>query len=267
MQMEIPQLHPVKVLFSIPGGELQRTPGELFRTLSELMEGRLASLVLTANRTRILSCRPVRGRSRDLDLRLHGCFLDAEAAVLSTVARYALGEAERDQRRRDLGILRRHFEEHRHRIGATRDRRPTQSVRLDPRGRTVDLREIFADLNRQYFENRIDAAITWGRALPKKRLRRGRQRTLRLGSYDEARNLIRIHRALDDPKVPSEVLESVIYHEMLHADLGSVVKGGRRFFHTPEFRRRERLYSGFADAERWLEKNLPYLLGARWKRC
>ena len=34
-------------------------------------------------------------------------------------------------------------------------------------------------------------------------------------------------------------------------------------FHTPEFRRRERLYRNLTRAERWIGENMPALLRAR----
>jgi hypothetical protein len=50
---------------------------------------------------------------------------------------------------------------------------------------------------------------------------------------------------------------------MLHADMPPEVRGGRRLFHTPEFRRRERLYRNLWRAERWINDSLPALLRAR----
>jgi hypothetical protein len=41
------------------------------------------------------------------------------------------------------------------------------------------------------------------------------------------------------------------------------VRGGKRLFHTPEFRRRERLYRNLGRAERWIGEHLAELLQAR----
>ena len=41
-----------------------------------------------------------------------------------------------------------------------------------------------------------------------------------------------------------------------------VAEQARRYVHTPEFRRKERLYPLLDRAERWIEKHLPELLRA-----
>ncbi len=231
------------------------------------MDGRLASLVLTRNRSRILSCRPVHRGSDRLDLRLHASFATAETGILKTVALYALGRFGKAQRRGALAILRRYFETHGNPGQGARPTRRPPAVRLDPLGRSLDLRNLRDRLNEAFFEGRIEVDITWGRALPRTPRRRAARRTLRLGSFDGTRNLIRIHRVLDDPQVPGEVVEAVVYHEMLHADLPAILRGGRRYSHTPEFRRREKLLPTHLKAEAWLEEQLPYLLSARLRRC
>jgi hypothetical protein len=58
----------------------------------------------------------------------------------------------------------------------------------------------------------------------------------------------------------------VVYHELLHADMPPVVHQGRRFFHTPEFRRRERRFRHHDRANAWILENLPELLRARRRR-
>ena len=82
---------------------------------------------------------------------------------------------------------------------------------------------------------------------------------MRLGTYSDHDRLIRIHRCLDSADVPAFVVESVVYHEMLHADLPVEIHNGRRRLHTPEFRRRERLFHRFTEAESWLDEHLGTL--------
>jgi hypothetical protein len=74
---------------------------------------------------------------------------------------------------------------------------------------------------------------------------------------------VRIHPALDHPSVPRWVVESVVHHELLHADLDTVVSNGRRRLHTPEFRRREREFERHDDARRWVDRHLGALLRRR----
>ena len=143
---------------------------------------------------------------------------------------------------------------------------------LRPAGEIYDLRELRDELNRDYFGGKLKVGITWGKGagLPAGRARSGarcrrrpRRSSLQLGSYSYEDNLIRIHRLLDQPRVPRYVVEAVVYHELLHAAIPPVMCNGRRYVHTPEFRRRERLFRGLARAEAWVERNLLELLRAR----
>jgi hypothetical protein len=69
-------------------------------------------------------------------------------------------------------------------------------------------------------------------------------------------NTIRINPVLDRKAVPLCVLEFILYHEMLHADLGVTRKNGRRSVHSREFRGRERLFSQYDTATAWEKRNL-----------
>ena len=138
-------------------------------------------------------------------------------------------------------------------------------VGAGPVGLALDLREVAGDLNRRYFEGRLSVDVTWGRAAGNvgKVCRRGRTSSLQLGSYSYEDNLIRVHRVLDDPGVPRYVIEAVVHHELLHADMPPEVRNGRRLFHTPEFRRRERQFRLLGKANAWIQEHLPELLRSR----
>ena len=68
---------------------------------------------------------------------------------------------------------------------------------------------------------------------------------------------------LDAPDVPRHVVEAVVHHELLHADMPPEIRNGRRCFHTPEFRRRERQFRHLEKANAWILEHLPELLRAR----
>jgi hypothetical protein len=140
---------------------------------------------------------------------------------------------------------------------ATRPRR--RRGRLETRGRCCDLADLATDINDRYFDGQLPTAITWARRRPQQPRRR-RRITLQLGSYRADLDLVRIHPALDQPWVPRYVLESVVYHELLHAALPATVQNGRRRVHTPEFRRRERLYPHLDRAQAWIQGNLKRLV-------
>jgi hypothetical protein len=136
--------------------------------------------------------------------------------------------------------------------------------RLATRGRCCDLAELASEINHRYFDGALPTAITWGRQRPqRRRRRRARRITMQLGSYHPDLDLVRIHPALDRPWVPRYVLESIIYHELLHAALPARIENGRRRVHTPEFRRRERLYPRLAEAQSWVQANLRRLVEER----
>jgi hypothetical protein len=270
---------------------------ELFRRLSRLTGGRLRSLSLTDNRRTILSVRPAprpgtpavgagTGRQQrpaqpqagsqgaPIDLRIHRSFAAAPDPVLRAVAAF-LGSAKGSAAARQaLAAIREHFAHHRlHALHAFQPLAAGGGRRLtiDPVGAVLDLREIAGDLNQRYFDGRLKVRITWGKAAgesssPAQSCRRSRTSSLQLGSYSYEDRLIRVHRVLDRPEVPRFVVESVVYHELLHADLPPVTRKGRRYFHTPEFRRRERQFRHFERADCWVRDNLQLLLRARRAR-
>ena len=238
----------------------------LLRQLSRLTRGRLQSVVLTDNRRTILSVRP--GQPRDdsrLTLRIHRSFVGAPDEVLRAVATFVESRKGSDRARQALSVLRDHFSRHR---GPTRPA-ARRRLALHPVGDSLDLRELRDDLNERYFEGRLKVEITWGKGgggAAQTCRGRARKSTIQLGSYSYEDKLIRIHRALDQPTVPRYVVEAVVYHELLHAAIPPVVQNGRRHVHTPEFRRRERLFRHTHKAEKWVEEHLPQLLKARGRK-
>ena len=222
--------------------------------LAEHMPGRLGSITLTNNRSSILSARENGGK---LDLRIHRSFAAAPDETLAAVAVFLLASKRSAARRRALATIRAFFERHQAPAEPPRRRR----IILRPIGRTFDLRALRDAVNRRYFDSELSVQITWGRGSGRRR-RKGCGFSVRLGTYSERDNVVRIHPCLDHPSVPRYVVEAVIHHELLHAAIPAVVVDGRRRIHTPEFRRRERLFSHYDEAERWIDRNLARLIGA-----
>jgi len=261
---------------------------ELFRRLSRFTRGRLRSLSLTDNRRTILSvraalptakpARPAPPAPAPIHLRIHRSFALAPDPVLRAVAAFLASTKGSATARRALIAIREHFHHHRPdpanlghpRLPGTAAAVAGKARRqsLCPAGVVLDLREVAAELNQRHFEGRLKVRITWGKAAgenahPASNCRRTRTASLQLGSYSYEDRLIRIHRVLDRPTVPRYVVESVVYNELLHADLPPVTRNGRRYFHTPEFRRRERQFRHFERADCWVRENLQQLLRAR----
>ena len=118
------------------------------------------------------------------------------------------------------------------------------------RGEFFDLDEIFEKLNAEYFR----------RSLPKPVLSWSARRTYRiLGHHDSAHETVIVSRSLDDKNVPEYVVEYVVFHEMLHIFHPTEHRNGRRFNHTPAFRKNERKFRYFEEAESWIERNVKHL--------
>ncbi len=99
-------------------------------------------------------------------------------------------------------------------------------------------------------------AVTWGR-----RTRTRARRSLQLGCYIAADDLIRVHPVLDQNWVPEWFLRYVLFHELLHAALPSERGStGRAVHHGQVFKRWEQNYPEYSRAVKWLDRNLPKLL-------
>jgi len=73
-----------------------------------------------------------------------------------------------------------------------------------------------------------------------------------MGVYFHDQQVIRIHPALDDGRVPRYFVEMVVFHEMLHQTPPSEVdREGRRIVHGPQFRAEERRYPATRRRGAW----------------
>jgi hypothetical protein len=117
-------------------------------------------------------------------------------------------------------------------------------------GDFYDLDEIFDTLNRTYFRDSLQKPVlTWSA-----------RKTYRiLGHHDSTHETVAISKSLDDKKVPKFVVEYVVFHEMLHIFHPTEHRNGRRFNHTPAFKRNERKFRYFEEAESWIERNVKHL--------
>jgi hypothetical protein len=126
------------------------------------------------------------------------------------------------------------------------------------RGVYHDLGDIYDRLNLAYFDNRIQAKVTWGRHRANSD---GRKHSIRLGSYCLESSLITIHPVLDQASVPRLCVERIVYHEMLHqACPAKKISRDRRSIHTPEFRAAEARFIGAELADGWFKANLDRIL-------
>lgn len=197
---------------------------------------RSISLVVTDNSASMLS---VKDKGKAVTVRLHRIFLSASREVLEEVADFLKNKRGRTPHIRNF------INQNIHQLR----KRPPGRVTINTEGAYYDLSLIFNSLNEEYFGGNISTSITWGKTCYK---RTARKRTL--GSYSHHNNLIRINPLLDKKRIPQYFVEYIVYHEMLHADIGVEASQGRRLVHTKVFREREKLFKHYFRALEWEKK-------------
>lgn len=217
--------------------ELDWRDEDSLRAELESHSGKPVQLVVTDNTSSVISFKHM--ASGEVRVRLHRMFLSAGPHVVSAVGTWIRTPRAKEAAR----TVNRFIRENLHQV------RPSKPKPVDvvSKGRFFDLEAIYRELNDTHFEGRISASITWGR-MP----RPGRRRTIRFGSYHPMDKLIRIHPLLDQSFVPQYFVRYIVFHEMLHADLGiEELDDGRRLYHTAEFARREKAFPDFERAVAW----------------
>ena len=116
----------------------------------------------------------------------------------------------------------------------------------NPQGNCYDLEKLFERINQAYFAGKMaKPRLTWNQTLTHRKL----------GHYEPLRDRVVMSRTLDDSHVPQIVVEFVLYHELLHKHHGFKWVNGKRMAHTPEFRRSEKQFEYYQEAEQWLNQS------------
>jgi len=202
-------------------------------------------VIFTENRVNLIS---VTSSKRVLRLRVHKMFAFADEEVHRDLAAFIQGK-----KRSKKSSLDDYIDQNSH-LYQVQKRKKTK-IRIRVKGQWFNLRSMFKKLNRGYFDGTVDCRITWGNMPTLKR-----RSSIRLGSYVEDDRLIRIHPLLDQEKVPELYLESVVYHEMIHAHLRQSGEDDQGVKHTDEFRAWEKKFSHNKFAKDWEKKNIQKLL-------
>ena|SRR5208283_772810 len=200
--------------------------------LKECM-GMEVSLFLTDNSTSMLSSKMEKGVLR---VRLHRMFLNAGEPVLAEIVSFL------KCKRGTMACFWDFVGENK----AHLCKKPPQKISVKTVGRYHNLRELFDEINIEYFGGQIDSLITWSARTSSFAVRR---RTL--GSYSNRSNTISINPVLDKKSVPRYFLAFVVYHEMLHKIIGISRHGQRRCIHSQEFKKRERFFKDYDRALAW----------------
>jgi hypothetical protein len=217
------------------------------RIRAHLAKGRV-SVTLTDNRYTMISVRRL-AKEKRYEVRLHHMFADADPVITRALAHYIADNDSNASR-----VLGDFIDQNSGHVRGRARRQPTQLIFTA--GEHHDLREIYDDLNARYFDNKIDAAITWGQRTGRPR----RRNSIKMGSYSVEDRLIRIHRSLDRSFVPRFFVAWIVFHEMLHQVHDIRVKNGRREFHSKEFLADEAMYEHYDEAKLWERRHLDALL-------
>ena len=195
----------------------------------------------------------IRRREGDrLFVRISDVLRDAPAEFHTALAQILIRKLYRRRvPQKELQIYRDYLRQpHIHEKSTENRRARGRKIITSAKGGVYDLDEIFLFLNQIYFKNLLEKPVlTWSL-----------KNTFRtLGSHDSAHRTIVVSRSLDDRRVPRYVIEYVVYHEMLHIKHPTVHHNGRRYNHTPAFRRDEENFAYFEEAEKWIEENATAL--------
>ena len=115
-----------------------------------------------------------------------------------------------------------------------------------PQGNYYDLEQLFDCINQEYFAAQMaKPRLTWNQTFTHRNI----------GHYEPLRDRVVMSRTLDNSHVPQIVVEFVLYHELLHKYHGFKWVNGKRMSHTPEFRRSERQFEYYQEAEQWLQES------------
>lgn len=118
-------------------------------------------------------------------------------------------------------------------------------------GNVYNIKQIYDELNEEYFRKRLNLLITWfGKPNQKNRSR------ITFGLYHDPLKLIKIHRILDTPSIPNYFISYVIYHEMLHYVCPAYIdEKGLNRVHSKEFKEREKCFRYYNLAQRWIKEH------------
>ena len=112
-------------------------------------------------------------------------------------------------------------------------------------GQHHDLEESFHRVNQAYFGGSIARPnLVWTRT----------QTFQTFGHYQPGRDLVTLSLSLDQPEIPSSLVDYLMYHELLHKKHGTTVVNGRRVVHTSAFKRDEQGFLDYRTVRRQLEE-------------
>lgn len=216
------------------------TASMTFQERLENSSGRKLKLKINDNRSTMLS---VKWEPDGAKVSLHRIFLEAPKNVMDALACYLR------QEETIIGpTVKAFIEDNLKNLDYSHQ---LDRSKMYSQGHVYNLLKVYNDLNREYFNDKINLHITWfGKAIQK-----GSSRVV-FGLYYDQSRLIKINRLLDSPSFPDYFVSYVVYHEMLHHVCPSYFDHkGQNQIHTKEFKAREVEYQHYDLAQTWIKEN------------
>jgi hypothetical protein len=113
------------------------------------------------------------------------------------------------------------------------------------RGDEHDLDASFQRVNQDYFQAGLTKPhLVWSSRLTYRKF----------GHYQWDIDTVMISKSLDKARIPSYVIDYVMYHELLHKKLGTRQVNSRRLVHTAKFRTAEDKFQKITEAKKQLQR-------------
>ena len=126
-----------------------------------------------------------------------------------------------------------------------RDLEQLGGVVTQARGVHHDLDASFDRVNAEYFHGTMGRPhLVWSPTFAARKF----------GHYEPAHDTVMINMVLDRDTVPVYVVDLIVYHELLHKQLGLTWANNRLAAHTPEFREKEHAFKQYDQAKTVLRK-------------
>ncbi|HEY3128005.1 MAG TPA: SprT-like domain-containing protein [Acidobacteriota bacterium] len=189
----------------------------------------------------------IRLRNGRIFLRISDVMRDAPAWALRAIIKILLLKLDRRKISPDLGSAYRCYAESpavRAKVGQIRRERG-RKILNNGAGKFFNLQSTFDQLNSEYFDDQLQvSALSWSKG-----------KTARiLGHYDRSHDVIVISRTLDAQWVRPVLFRYILFHEMLHAHLGDQYRDGKRYVHHTAFRREERKFKQYGEAQALMKR-------------
>ncbi len=202
-------------------------------------------ITITKNRSVVITSKRRQGR---VQVRLHQVFLYADRRVIK-----AVGELICKGSKPARFLIDSYIRLHQRGIKIGKKKK---TLVLISQGKVYDLKSMLKELGETYRVPTRGIRITWSDA----KIRRGQQ-SIRLGSFIRDDKLIRVHPALDDPKVPKYFVEYIVYHELIHSLVKPVSRKGWTDFHPKDYYQWEKKFENYQKAQEFER----YFIG-KWLR-